>query len=62
MSLSDCQRQTLLAYLGAVPFVVTALLMSMGIGNPPLKRCHASVENFVCYRQEIFYENSTIYG
>ena len=31
-------------------------------GNPPLKRCHASVENFVCYRQEIFYENSTIYG
>ena len=31
MKLSDCQRQTLLAYLGAVPFVGTALLMSMGI-------------------------------
>jgi len=35
MSLSDCQRQTLLAYLGAVPFVGTALLMGMGINAIP---------------------------
>lgn len=35
MNLSNRQRQTLLAYLGAAPFVATALLMSMGINTIP---------------------------
>lgn len=36
MKLSDGQRQNMLAYLGAFPFVGTALLMSMGINAIPL--------------------------
>jgi hypothetical protein len=35
MNLTDCQRQTLLAYLGAVPFVGTAVLVGMGINTIP---------------------------
>lgn len=35
MNLSNRQRQTLLAYLGALPFVATTLLMSMGIHTIP---------------------------
>jgi len=36
MNFSDRQRQTLLAYLGSIPFVGTALLMSMGINAIPI--------------------------
>ncbi len=35
MNLSNRQRQTLLANLGALPFVATTLLMSMGIHTIP---------------------------
>jgi hypothetical protein len=48
-SLQVIQRlNALLARFGRYTILMTVI--------PPKKKCHPSVESFVCYKQEIFYE------